>query len=71
MEFHVKEKVRAVKFLQNKKFISVAQKECVYIYDDQGIELHRLGGMHTPLHLEYLPYHYLLASISERGKLVY
>lgn len=70
-EFHVRERVSDVKFLQNTKFVAVAQQRCVFIYDDQGIELHRLGGMHDPLHLEYLPYHYLLASISERGKMVY
>ena len=71
MEFHVSQKVNDIKFLQNEKFIAVAQKECAFIYDDQGIELHRLGGLHVPLHIEYLPYHYLLASISERGKLAY
>ena len=70
-EFHVKEKISAVKFLQNTKFVAVGQSKCVYIYDDQGVELHQLGAMHEPSHLEYLPYHYLLAGVSKRGKLVY
>lgn len=51
--------------------MAIAQQTTGFIYDDQGIELHRLTKMIEPTHLEYLPYHYLLAGISQRGILTY
>lgn len=70
-EFAVKERVRAVKFLQNKSMFAVAQKKYLYIYDDQGMELHAMKQHIEPKLLEFLPYHFLLASASKRGHLKY
>ena len=70
-EWHVKERVRDVKFLQNDKMVAVAQKEHCHVYDDQGLEIHRLRNMPEPLWLEYLHYHFLLCSISAFGLLSY
>ncbi len=70
-EFNVKETVRDIKFLLDEKLYALAQKKYVYLYDLNGIEVHRLKNHFEPLHLEYLPYHYLLVSSSRLGFLKY
>ncbi|CDR98627.1 hypothetical protein [Sporisorium scitamineum] len=46
-------------------------KKYVYIYDDAGIEIHKLKN-HTDVNrLEFLPYHFLLASVGATGYLKY
>lgn len=42
---------------------ALAQSTGTYIYDNRGIELHKLD---SSLGLEYLPYHFLLASYDNR-----
>lgn len=61
--------MRDIQFLHNNLFWAAAQKTNVYIYDDQGRELHRLKKMHEPQALEYLPHHFLLCSANSRGVL--
>jgi len=70
-EFQVKETTRDIKFLNNELMFAVAQKKYLYIYDGTGMELHRLKSHPEPLHLEYLPYHYLLVSLGQEGSLIY
>ena len=69
-EFQIQDKLRAAKFLHT-GFVGVAQKENLFIYDFNGLEIHQLTNIQEPIHLEYLPYHYLLTSITKRGKLNY
>lgn len=70
-EIQVRETLRDVKWLHNSSFFAAAQKKYVYIYDDAGIEIHKLK-QHTEVNrLEFLPYHFLLASVGATGYLKY
>lgn len=66
-ELHLDETIRDVKTLQSHTMFAVCQKKYTYIYDSQGVELHCLREQRHQHHLEYLPYHFLLASAGERG----
>jgi U3 small nucleolar RNA-associated protein 7 len=61
-ELQLNETVRDARWLHNNQFFAVAQKKHTYIYDHQGVELHCLSKHLEPLFLEFLPYHFLLAS---------
>jgi U3 small nucleolar RNA-associated protein 7 len=67
----VKETVRDVKFLHSEDLFAVAQKKYVYIYDSSGMEVHCLRNHVEATALEFLPYHYLLASVGKTGYLKY
>ncbi len=70
-EFTVHERVRDACFLQNFTLFAAAQKNHVFIYDHTGAEVHRLSDHNDPLALQFLPYHWLLASIGRAGWLKY
>ncbi|KAI1340123.1 BING4CT-domain-containing protein [Xylariaceae sp. FL0016] len=70
-EFQVNETVRDVRWLQNNQYMAVAQKKFAYIYDRDGVELHRLQHHREPTHLEFLPFHFLLVTASLSGFLKY
>jgi U3 small nucleolar RNA-associated protein 7 len=72
-ELQLNETVRDARWLHvsNQKNFAVAQKKCVYIYGGDGVELHQLKNHSEATHLEYLPYHFLLSSISTAGILRY
>lgn len=70
-EFHVDNRVYDSTFLHDWDLFAVAQQKYLHIYDSQGTELHCLREIQRPRFLQYLPYHYLLASITERGLLNY
>lgn len=61
-ELQLNETVRDARWLHNNQFFAVAQRKHTYIYDHQGVELHCLNKHLEPLFLEFLPYHFLLAS---------
>ena len=69
-ELQLGETVRDARWLHNNQYFAVAQKRNVYIYDHKGVELHCLNKLLEPLFLEFLPYHFLLASaVSIRSKI--
>ncbi len=72
-EIQLNETVRDARWLHssNQKNFAVAQKNCVYIYSGDGVEMHQLKTHSEASHLEYLPYHFLLASVSMSGVLRY
>lgn len=69
-EIDVKSKVYDVHWVAQNNF-ALAQENAVYMYDDKGTEIHKIKDHKHPIFLEYLPYHYLLASVNKYGKLVY
>jgi len=66
-ELQLGETVRDAKWLHNNQFFAVAQKRNVYIYDHHGVEIHNLDQHVEVSHMEFLPYHYLLATIGNAG----
>ncbi|THH11630.1 hypothetical protein EW146_g7982 [Bondarzewia mesenterica] len=70
-ELQLQETCRDITFLHDHSHYAVAQKKYVFIYDRDGVELHRLKSHIEPTRLEFLPYHWLLASIGNTGHLKY
>jgi U3 small nucleolar RNA-associated protein 7 len=70
-ELHLNETIRDAKWLHNDQYFAVAQKKHTYIYDHAGVEIHCLRKYVETSHLEFLPYHFLLAGIENSGFLRY
>ena len=62
-ELQLQETVRDAKWLHNDQYFAVAQKKHVCIYDVNGVEIHTLQQHIEVTNMEFLPYHFLLATV--------
>ena len=70
-ELQLAETVRDARWLHNEQYFAVAQKKYVYIYDHAGVELHCLRGHVEVKAMEFLRWHFLLATVGNAGWLKY
>lgn len=70
-ELHTDEAVHDISFLHNMTLFAAAQHKYVYIYDHTGVEIHVMRQCEAPRAIDFLPHHFLLTSIGEKGILKY
>lgn len=70
-ELFLNETVHAVQYFHSHQYFAVAQKKYTFIYDQSGLELHRLKQHLENTLLDFLPYHFLLVGAGHSGSLKY
>jgi U3 small nucleolar RNA-associated protein 7 len=70
-EIYLQSPCRDATFLHNHTLMAVAQQQHVHLYDNLGAEVHVMQQLQDPYQLQYLPHHWLLASIGRTGWLQY
>lgn len=70
-EINVMEPLSDVAWLHSEALLAVAQRRWLHVYDNQGLELNVLKSFSNVLRLQFLPYHFLLATANAQGFLQY
>ncbi|KAL7464068.1 hypothetical protein ACHAXS_013208 [Conticribra weissflogii] len=70
-EFYANEPIRDACFLHDGSMMALAQERKVFVYDQDGVEIHRLDKHSRVFGMQFLPYHWLLATIGHSGMLQY
>lgn len=70
-ERNIHDKIHDAIFLHNELFCATAQKNNVFIYNQDGVEVHCCRENRKAFKLEFLPYHFLLVSLSSEKFLRY
>lgn len=70
-ETDVKDEIRDALYLHNECLLATAQKESVFIYNNQGVEVHCIREHRHVIKMEYLFYHFLLCTLSTDSFLKY
>jgi U3 small nucleolar RNA-associated protein 7 len=66
-ELQLEQEIFDIQFLHNETLFAAAQERFTYIYDRQGVEIHCMKKHERPLRLDFLPFHFLLASVGRSG----
>ncbi|PAV75118.1 hypothetical protein WR25_17615 [Diploscapter pachys] len=70
-EHNVMEKVQDISWMHTENIYAVAQKNYLYVYDNQGTELHCVKEFGDVCRLEFLPRHFLLVGGARNSFLRY
>ena len=62
-EFQLQETIRDARWLHNEGYLAVAKRASVDIFDHNGVQLHSLRKHIDVTHMEFLPHHFLLATL--------
>jgi U3 small nucleolar RNA-associated protein 7 len=61
-EFHTQETINCGQWLHQETMFAMGQKQWVSIYDNKGVEIHCIKKLFQVLAMDFLPYHFLLAT---------
>lgn len=70
-EAETQERLYDACWLHNELLFAAAQESAVFIYNNDGSELHTVRQVSSPRQLHFLPYHFLLASATANARLKY